>query len=139
MPMNPATYSVAGSSNTCSGVPTCSKRPARMIATRSARASASLWSWVTNTALKPQPVVQLVELSPHLVAQAGVEVAQRLVEEHDVGSGDEAAGEGDALLLAAAELGRVAVEQRRAVDERRRLLDPVLRAPGPSACGPCSG
>ena len=36
MPMNSATYSVAGSSKTCSGVPTCSNAPARMIATRSA-------------------------------------------------------------------------------------------------------
>ena len=73
-----------------------------------------------------EPGVELVELGPHLVAQPGVEVAERLVEQHDVGPGDEATGEGDPLLLATAELGRVAVEQRRAVDQLGGLLDPVL-------------
>ena len=47
MPMNPATYSVAGSSNTFSGVASCSMRPAFMIASRSPSASASTWSCVT--------------------------------------------------------------------------------------------
>ena len=76
-----------------------------------------------------EPTVELVDLGPHLIAEAGVEVAERLVEEHEVGSGDESTGEGDALLLATAELGRIAVEQRAAVDERGRLLDPpVLQA-----------
>ena len=60
---------------------------------------------------EPEPGVQLVQLRPHLVAQAGVEVGQRLVEQHDVGAGDEAPGEGHPLLLAAAQLRRVAVEQ----------------------------
>ena len=69
--------------------------------------------------------MQLVELGPHLVAQPGVEVAQRLVEEHQVGPGDEAPGQRDALLLAAAELRRVAVEQVAAVDQRGGLLDPA--------------
>ena len=76
-----------------------------------------------------EPAVQLVDLGPHLVAQAGVEVAQRLVEQHEVGPGDEPPGEGDALLLAAAELGRVAVEQRAAVDQRGGLLDPPACQP----------
>ena len=53
-----------------------------------------------------EAAVELVDLGAHLVAQAGVEVAQRLVEQHEVGSGDEATGEGDALLLTAAELRR---------------------------------
>ena len=78
---------------------------------------------------EPEPTVELVDLGPHLVAQAGVEVAQRLVEQHEVGSGDETAGEGDTLLLAAAELRRIAVEQRAAVDEGGGLLDP----PAPSS------
>ena len=71
-----------------------------------------------------QSLVELVDLRPHLVAQPGVEVAQRLVEEHQVGSGDEAPREGDALLLAAAELGGIPVEQLTAVDELRHVLDP---------------
>ena len=74
---------------------------------------------------EPEPTVELVDLGPHLVAQAGVEVAERLVEQHEVGSGDEAAGERDALLLATAELRRIAVEQRSAVDEGGGLLDPA--------------
>ena len=37
-----------------------------------------------------EPPVELVDLGPHLVAQAGIEVAQRLVEQHEVGPGDEA-------------------------------------------------
>ena len=58
-----------------------------------------------------EPGVQLVQLGPHLVAQPRVEVAQRLVEQHQVGSGHQAAGQRHALLLAAAELRRIAVEQ----------------------------
>ena len=54
MPMNAATYSVAGRSKTRSGVSYCSMRPLRMMASRSPRASASDWSWVTNTAVKPR-------------------------------------------------------------------------------------
>ena len=123
--MNAATYSVAGRSKTCSGVSYCSMRPWRMIASRSPRASASDWSWVTNTAVKPSATVELVDLGAHLVAETGVEVAERFVEQHQVGSGDEAAGERDALLLATAELRRIAVEERSAIDEGGGLLDPT--------------
>ena len=35
-----------------SGVSNCSMAPARMIASRSPRAKASAWSWVTKTAVK---------------------------------------------------------------------------------------
>ena len=47
IPMNAATYSLAGRSKMSSGVPSCSIRPARMIAIRWPSASASDWSWVT--------------------------------------------------------------------------------------------
>ena len=72
-----------------------------------------------------EPTVELVDLGPHLVAQTGVEVAERFVEQHQVGSGDEAAGQRDALLLATAELRRIAVEERAAIHEGRGLLDPT--------------
>ena len=52
--MNPATYSELGAANTSRGVPCCSMRPLRMIASRSPNASASLWSWVTYTAVNPR-------------------------------------------------------------------------------------
>ena len=73
---------------------------------------------------EPEAAVELVDLGADLVAQAGVEVAQRFVEQDEVGSSDEPAGEGDALLLATAELRRIAVEQRAAIDEGGGLLDP---------------
>ena len=41
------------------------------------------------------------ELDPHLVAESGVEVGQRLVEEHQRGIGHERACEGEPLLLPA--------------------------------------
>ena len=71
-----------------------------------------------------EATMELVDLGADLVAQAGVEVAQRFVEQDELRSSDEATGEGDALLLAAAELSRIAVEQRSAVDEVGGLLDP---------------
>ncbi len=72
-----------------------------------------------------ESTVELVDLGPHLVAETGVEVAERFVEQDQVGSGDEAAGERDALLLATAELCRIAVEERSAIHEGRGLLDPT--------------
>ncbi len=73
---------------------------------------------------EPEAAVELVDLGADLVAQAGIEVAQRFVEQDEIGAGDEATGQGDALLLSTAELRRVAVEQRAAVDEGGGLLDP---------------
>ena len=125
MPMKPATYSVAGSSKTCSGVPSCSIVPARMIASRSPSARASRLVVGDVDRGEAEALVQLVDLAAHLVAQPRVEVAQRLVEQHEVGPRDEAPRERDALLLPAAELSGVAVEQRAAVDELGDLLDPL--------------
>ena len=144
MPMNAATYSVAGCSKTCSGVSYCSMRPLRMMARRSPRASASRLVVGDEHGGEAEPAVQLVDLGAHLVAQPGVEVAERLVEEHQVGPGDEAAGQRDALLLAAAELRRVAVEQRSAIDELRpsprptRRFEPVLDLAGLERVARCS-
>ena len=77
--------------------------------------------------------MQLVDLRPDLVAQARVEIAERLVEEHELRPCHESACERYALLLAAAELCRVPVEELRRVDKRGDLLDPPLglRAPDP--------
>ena len=47
------------------------------------------------------------EVSHHLVAGCGVEVPGRLVREEKVGTVDEGAGDGDALLLAARKLARI--------------------------------
>ena len=98
-----------------------------MIASRSPSASASALVVGDVDGGEAEAAVQLVDLGPHLVAQPRVEVAERLVEEDELGPGDEAARERDALLLAAAQLAGVAVEQCAAVDERRRSPRPIGR------------
>ena len=78
-----------------------------------------------------QALVQRLELVAQLDAQLRVEVGQRLVEEEKARLKDDAARDGDALLLAAGhlrgKLRRVALE----VDELQRVLDPLggLRPP----------
>ena len=59
-----------GRRQTSTAVPTCSMRPARMIATRSAIANASSWSWVTKIAVTPRPDEQVAQLGDQPVAQA---------------------------------------------------------------------
>ena len=71
-----------------------------------------------------------------LAAGAGVERAGRLVGEHDLGPGDQRAGDGDALLLAAGELGgpvAQAVGEPDAVDDlahQARSARPPARRSG---------
>ena len=66
-----------------SAVPTCSMRPARMIATRSASANASSWSWVTKSTVMPQARRTAPAGRRRAVAQAPVERAERLVEHQE--------------------------------------------------------
>ena len=68
-------------------------------------------------------LLQFADLDPHLLAQLGVEVGERLVEQQDVGPDGERAGERHALLLAARELARQARAEAREPDQRQRLLD----------------
>ena len=56
-------------------------------------------------------VVQPRELDPHLHAQGGVEVGQRLVEQEHLGLAHDGAADGDALALAARQLLGLAVQQ----------------------------
>ena len=53
----------------------------------------------------------MLQLAAHMGAQLGVEMGDRLVEEEQLGLAHDGAADGDALLLAAGELGRPAVEQ----------------------------
>ena len=54
--------------------------------------------------------MQARQLDPHLRAERGIEVGERLVEEEDVGGTGNRAADGDALLLAAGKLLRLLVE-----------------------------
>ena len=56
----------------------------------------------------PRLALDLLELHHHLLAQVVVERPERLVEEEHGGLADEGAGEGDPLLLAAAQVARSA-------------------------------
>ena len=51
-------------------------------------------------------LVELLDLDPQLVAQLGVEVGKRLVEQEDVDIAHQRPADGDALALAAGKLGR---------------------------------
>ena len=64
-------------------------------------------------------VLDPLELELHLLAELEVERAERLVEEQHARPVDERARQGDALLLAARELARLAPLEARQVDERQ--------------------
>ncbi len=60
---------------------------------------------------RAQAMVQLDELGARLAAELRVEIRQRLVEQKRLRLPDDGAAHGDALALAAGELGRPSVEQ----------------------------
>ena len=66
-------------------------------------------------------LLQPHQLDPHLLAQLGVEIGQRLVEQDDARLVDDGARERDALALAAGQLGGVAVGEMRQADQFERL------------------
>ena len=123
-PMNDATNLVAGRSNTPCGVSSCSTRPARMTTTRSPTESASVWSWVTSTAVVLVSRSTADQLGAHLGAQRLVERGERLVEEDDGRTGRERPRQGDPLLLSAAQLVGVARREVSEPDQGQHLGDP---------------
>ena len=60
-----------------------------------------------------EPLLQAADFGAHLVTQLGVEIRQGLVHQADGRLRDDGAPEGDALALAAGQLGRLALEQVR--------------------------
>ncbi len=62
-------------------------------------------------------VLEALELDLHRPAELGIQGGEGFVEEEDFRSADQGAGEGDALLLAAGELGRFACFKTREGDE----------------------
>ena len=71
--------------------------------------------------------LQLLELGAHALAQLGIEIGQRLVEQQDRRLDHQRARERDALLLAAGELVGIAALEPGEIDQRQRLLDLLLR------------
>ena len=69
--------------------------------------------------------MQARDLDPHLHAQLGVEVGERLVEQEDSRLAHHRAADRDALALAARELARLALEQRLDLQHARGLGDPA--------------
>ena len=70
--------------------------------------------------------VQPLELGPHVVAELGIEVGERLVEEEEPRAADDGAPDGEPLLLAAAERCRPAVERVGDAQQLRCLTHPRI-------------
>ena len=68
-------------------------------------------------------LVQLLELDAQLGAELGVEVGERLVEEEDVDVAHQRPADGDALALAAGQLGGRALQERLDLQELGGALD----------------
>ena len=66
------------------------------------------------------------DLRPHLDAQLGVEVGERLVHQEDLRQPHDRAPHRDALPLAARELARLSVQVLREAEQRRDLAHPRL-------------
>ena len=67
--------------------------------------------------------LDLAQLDLHLLAQLGVEVGERLVEQQDLRLDHQSAGQRHALLLAARELAREAAGERRESDQFQSFAD----------------
>src|SRR5262249_13603290 len=71
-------------------------------------------------------VVQLAQPPAEVLAYAGVERAERLIEQQYFGLNGESASERNALALAAGELGREATLETRKLDKIEKLAHPTL-------------
>ena len=74
-------------------------------------------------------VLDRLQLELHLLAELEVERAERLVEEQHARLVHERAREGDALLLAAGELARLALVEPREADQAQDLDHAALEVP----------
>src|SRR5438270_6017088 len=71
-------------------------------------------------------VVQTADLEPHLLAQIGVEVRERLIEQQRLRLDDEGASKPDALLLTAGELAWVSLGELHQMSDLQDSRDPPL-------------
>ena len=70
--------------------------------------------------------MQAADLETHLLAQRGVQIGQRLVQQQHGGPDHDRAGQRHPLLLAAGEFGRIAVGQMAHVHDFQHLADAAL-------------
>ena len=71
------------------------------------------------------------DLVAHLAAQRRVQVAERLIEQENRGAGRQGPGQGQALLLAAAQLVRIAIGQAGETHQLQHFLHPPAGVPHP--------
>jgi hypothetical protein len=96
------------------------------MATRSARSSASSWSWVTKTGRHAGAVVEVAQPAAQVAAHLGVQRPERFVQQQHARFDGQGAGQGHPLALAAGQLGREALVQPLQLHERQEVADPIL-------------
>ena len=69
---------------------------------------------------RAEGALQMLDLAAHVGPQLGVEMGDRLVEQEELGLAHDGAADGDALLLAAGEFLRAALEQLVDLEQLRR-------------------
>ena len=97
-----------------------------MTPTRSAMASASSWSWVTNRVVMPDLELDPADLVPQLRPDLRVQRRQRLVEQQHLRLDGQRPGQRDPLLLAAGQLVGVPVRLRGQPDQVEHLDRPLV-------------
>ena len=97
--------------------------PSRSTATRSAMDNASSWSWVTRMAVVPGGPEDLLHVGPDAGPQVRIQRRERLVQQDQLRLDGQRPGQGDALLLAARQLVRVALAQPGQADGLQQLAD----------------
>ena len=70
----------------------------------------------------PEPLDDVAQFLPHFLAQFGVEIGERLVEQQHTRLGNQCTGERQPLLLAAGEIGRRALLQPVEMHQRERRI-----------------
>jgi len=101
-PIKLATNRFSGWSYNARGEPICSMHPSRMTTILCAMVLDLVVCDIDRR--RSQPLVQFLDLCPHLHAKFRIEVRQRFIEQEHLRIADDGPAHGDALALAAGEL-----------------------------------
>ena len=121
--MNVATKRVAGCSNSSSGEPICSRRPPVQDRDPVPELERLLLLVRHEERGDSDLADRSLQLAPRVLPQRGIEVGERLVEQQHAGARRQRPREGDALLLAARNLGDPAVLEAGQAGELEHLGD----------------